>query len=135
MCQPSTSYFSSSGGHKSASSIMLVDRDDISLFIGERLLELCGYTGQVLSFSSPESASEYLDSNPAPDFIIADYFQNSWDNFSLLDKIAAQSEEKETRIIVMVDYISDVREMEQRYSNCKFIRKPLSVEMINRVLG
>ncbi len=59
--------------HKPAISIMLVERDELALQVLVWLFEKSGYLGELLLFTDPDKAAEYLNTHKLPDLIIADF--------------------------------------------------------------
>ncbi len=111
--------------------IVLVDRDEVSLWLSGHLLRSCGYDGDMIFFSSIATAGDYLKT-ARPDLVIMDFFQSYGDDFTLMAKVHAITA---VQLVVTGEFLTDKQEMDRRFNNYKFLRKPLSVELVKMVLG
>lgn len=110
--------------------IVLIDNDDVALFLMGELIRFTGYAGNVTRFTSFDDASEYFDTPRSNTLVFLDYYQNENNNFGLIEKI----QEANIRMVVMLDFLNDKHGLENWCKTCSFICKPLHLELIEDVL-
>jgi len=85
---------------------MLIDDNEIDLFIHRRFLELCNFSKELIAYKSAESALDWLkhlDGGAPPNIIFLDLNMPVVDGFSFLDLFAELPEKikKHSRIVVL----------------------------------
>ena len=118
---------------------LLVDDNDVDLFIQKRFIEISGFAKSIKTYNSPRQAISYLqeDSSPAPQIIFLDLNMPGMDGFGFLDSLINLPERIRDMVRVVVltssNNQSDKRRAETYSSVANFLSKPLSVEAL-RVL-
>jgi CheY-like chemotaxis protein len=126
-----------------ALNFLLVDDDDLCLFIHRRVLELTGYCGSVHSASNGKTALEILHhaalgAMPLPDIILLDMEMPVMNGLVFLDAFRGLSFARSTGISIVL-LTSSVSETHMQYamslgvSHC--LSKPLTQEALNGVVA
>ena len=119
--------------------VMLIDDNDIDLFVNTQLLKRAGLTENVIAQKSAYSALSFLrknQNNPdtLPKSIFLDIRMPEIDGFGFLDEFEKLSKDvKETCKIYMLSSSLDTKDIERAKSNpyvSKLLNKPLNVKEI-----
>lgn len=121
---------------------LLVDDDDICLFIHRRVLELTGYCGSVHSATNGRTALEILQravlgAMPLPNLILLDLDMPLMNGIAFLEAFQTLDGLKDQRIAIVL-LTSSVSEKDKEYasslgvSHC--LSKPLTQEALNGVV-
>lgn len=122
---------------------LLVDDDDICLFIHRRILELSDYCGSAHSATNGKTALEILQrcalgAMPVPDIILLDLDMPTMNGIEFLEAFRnLDCANKEHISIVLLT--SSVSEKDKEYALSlgvrEYISKPLTEERLNAVVG
>ncbi|MBI1221951.1 MAG: response regulator [Bacteroidetes bacterium] len=120
--------------------IMLVDDNEIDLFLHEKLIRLSGISDSVISFTTAREALSYLEkNNTQPDIILLDIQMPEMDGFDFL-----KAYEQITNLnfditqIFMVSSSLDFSDISKAKANplvTEFIKKPLNVKELKSHLS
>jgi DNA-binding NtrC family response regulator len=113
--------------------VLLVDDDEMTLFIHEKILDRCSLSHPYQSFSSGEACLEHIldEANKGKKFIVLlDINMPGISGWGVLDELNAVGMDKERYLVIMatssVDYEDRVKASE--YSNViDFFEKPLTI--------
>lgn len=123
--------------------VLLVDDNDTDNFINQRIIELAGFSKNIVVKNSGKSALEYLQQEEnnlenLPDLIFLDINMPIVDGFVFLIEFEQFSEAVKNKCKVCVLSSSDNhRDIERITSNefvVDFVTKPLSVETLNGLI-
>ena len=124
--------------------VMLVDDNDTDNFIHKRVLELTGFSKNILVKNSGKSALEYIESNKnnvanLPDVIFLDINMPIVDGFVFLFEYENFPEEVKQKCKIAILSSSDnKRDIDRIVDNeyvINFITKPLSEEALSSLKG
>lgn len=117
--------------------IILVDDNEIDLFLHEKLIRLAGISDDVEKFISGKLALEYL-STEIPDIILLDIQMPEMDGFEFLDFYdKTYSESHANTLIFMVSSSLDFGDISKAKASplvTEFIKKPLNLIELKEVL-
>lgn len=118
---------------------LLVDDNDVDLFIQKRFIEIAGFAKSIKTYNSPYQAITYLQESdsPTPQIIFLDLNMPDMDGFGFLEKFI----ELPSRIHEMVKVViltsssnqSDKKRAEAYTSVTNFLSKPLSLEALKNL--
>ncbi len=119
--------------NESSVEVLLVDDDEMTLLIHEKILDRCSMNHPYRSFSTGEGCLEYIldESNNAKKFIILlDINMSGISGWGVLDELNASGVDSNRCLVIMatssVDYEDRVKASE--YSNViDFFEKPLTI--------
>ena len=121
---------------------LLVDDDDICLFIHRRVLELAGYCKSAHSASNGQTALEILNravagAMPLPDIILLDLDMPFMNGIAFLETFRGMQYPNKERIAIVL-LSSSVSEKDKAYAVSlgvhQFLSKPLTQESLNAVV-
>ncbi|TNE79042.1 MAG: response regulator [Bacteroidetes bacterium] len=123
---------------KSQPHIILVDDNEIDLFLHEKLIKLAGISNHVDKFLSGKAALDYLQ-NTTPDIILLDIQMPEMDGFEFLsfyDRFYSDREQ-ETRIFMVSSSLDfgDISKAKASPLVSEFIKKPLNIVELKEALG
>lgn len=118
-------------------SVMIIDDNEIDLFIIQRTLENIHYSDIITAYRSPIKAMEFfqkIDSNKEyarlPEIILLDIIMPGMTGFEFLDKFSNLSKEikEKTKFIIVTssDYSQDKKKSQDYDNVIKYVVKPLS---------
>ncbi len=121
--------------------LLVIDDDDINIFIIKKIVEKTGYAVNMLSKSNGQAAIEYLQSiaheqTAFPDLILIDINMpvlNGWEFLEAYDKLGITNNPDMYMLSSSV-YENDI-EKAKTYNSIKgFISKPLTIERLSELL-
>jgi CheY-like chemotaxis protein len=125
--------------------IVLIEDNETTSFLNNRLLSRLGVARQVSSFSKAEEALDYLwgreqdgDPQPAPDLVFVDLKMPGMSGFDFLERYSQLPASAQERTVVAVLTTSmhgaDTARVAQ-YPNVEYLTKPLTEEKMQRLLA
>ena len=113
--------------------IIVLDRDEITLQLITLQFSKAGFTGDLLMFTEFRGAIAYIE-NRFPTIFISDFFLNKFDHFKSLLKIQqlATLQQHGIKMIIMGEFISDKEEIPAEIINVDFVVKPLGLDIIEK---
>jgi CheY-like chemotaxis protein len=115
-------------------SIMLIERDEVSLHLLELLFKKAGYNGQLMTSTSLTEAAAFVTTH-SPDLVITDFFLNKLDDFRFV-LLARQLEallKKPIHIVILGDFENDKHRLPEGLKT-DFALKPVSMDIVERWL-
>lgn len=116
------------------STIMLIDDNEIDIFINQRVLKNFSDTFQIVTFSNSTAALEYLSKNKAlPKIILLDLHLIMNKSFEFLECYEKLNiEKKNTTVYVLSTFIfpSDLLLVNEDKNCAGYIEKPLSMQKL-----
>ena len=118
---------------------ILVDDNDVDLFIQKRFIEIAGFAKNIKAYNSPYQAITYLEESDsvAPQIIFLDLNMPDMDGFGFLEKFIKLPREIHDAIKVVIltssNNQSDKKRAEGYTSVTDFLSKPLSLEALQRL--
>ena len=116
-------------------SILLIDDSSMDNFINKKIIEHCGFVGEVVVKNSAPSALEYLQQlslAKLPEYIFLDINMPAYDGFDFLNEYEKLSESIKSACSIVVltnsDKQEDISKMGQYDLVKKYMIKPLTVE-------
>lgn len=124
--------------------VMLIDDNDIDLFLNKKFLRVAGITDNTISFLSAQSAIDYIEAHAhepenLPGIILLDIQMpgiNGFQFLELFDKIPENV--KQHTKIVMLSSTTDPFDLDKVKDNeqvVNILRKPLDPQELKDVLG
>ncbi len=122
------------------SSVLIIDDNEIDIFLQERILRTSGISREISSFSSPKKALAYLEElssrgDPFPGLVLLDINMPGMNGFQFLDafnKIPGIS--KESCRFIIVTSSESMMDFEKAFSYSNVVSykvKPLSYEDVS----
>lgn len=120
--------------YKPAKSIIVIDRDEITIALLELQFRKAGFTGELVMFTEIAEAAVYFENNRLPDILISDFVVNKIDQFELLLKLQqiAVSSQHSMKIIITGEFMSDREGIPAELSNWDFVAKPVDVGLVGK---
>ncbi len=120
-------------------SIILVDDNEIDLFLHEKLLILSGISDHILKFTMARDALDYLDEHKfSPDIILLDIQMPEMDGFDFLEQYERiDGIDREKIRIFMVSSSLDFGDISKAKANPmvqEFIKKPLNIKELKDLI-
>jgi CheY-like chemotaxis protein len=123
--------------------IVLIEDNETTSFLNNRLLSRLGVARQVSSFSKADEALDFLwgsqlaDAQAAPDLVFVDLKMPGMSGFDFLERYSQLPAEAQARTVVAVLTTSmhgaDTARVAQ-YPNVEYLTKPLTEEKMQRLL-
>jgi CheY-like chemotaxis protein len=123
--------------YKQVELALLVDDNDVDLFIQKRFIEIAGFAKNIKAYNSPNQAITYLQESesPTPQIIFLDLNMPDMDGFGFLEKFLqlpkAIQEMAKVVILTSSSNQSDKKRAEGYSSVTNFLSKPLSLEALS----
>ncbi len=124
--------------------IVLIEDNETTSFLNNRLLSRLGVARQVSSFSKADEALEFLwggqagDEQAVPDLVFVDLKMPGMSGFDFLERYSQLSPKAQARTVVAVLTTSmhgaDTARVAQ-YPNVEYLTKPLTEEKMQRLLA
>lgn len=119
--------------------IMLVDDNEIDLFLHEKLIRLSGISEHIVHFTTAKEALESLSKNTViPNIILLDIQMPEMDGFDFLNVYEQMNHiNKENTRIFMVSSSLDFGDISKAKANplvAEFIKKPLNIKELKELL-
>jgi CheY-like chemotaxis protein len=120
--------------------VMLVDDNELDIFINKKLVEGENFSSQVVAHSSAQSAIDYLKQNASseeniPNIIFLDIMMPGMDGFGFLDEFGKldDSIKKKSHIVMLStsESFKDLNRANQSPYVYKFLNKPLTTAVLN----
>ncbi|MBL6445784.1 response regulator [Fulvivirga sp. 29W222] len=119
---------------------MLIDDNEIDLFINQKVIEFCHFTKRLLTYSSGREALEYLLSAPVvdiPDIIFLDLNMPVVDGFRFLYEFSKFPDHVRNKVSIVVltssDNMRDKEKIEVNPDVIKFLSKPLNDQKLEQI--
>ncbi|RZK28999.1 MAG: response regulator [Hymenobacter sp.] len=121
--------------------IVLIDDNETTSFLNNRLLSRLGVARQVSTFMRADEALEAIwgqpDGSPAPDLIFVDLKMPGLSGFDFLERYTSLPAEAQERTVVAVlttsMHSADTARV-AKYPNVEYLTKPLTEEKMQRLL-
>jgi CheY-like chemotaxis protein len=118
---------------------MLVDDNEIDLFLHDKLLEINNLASSCIKFTSGHDAIIHLlDTTDFPDYILLDIQMPEMDGFGFLEQYELLLSQKKLKsIIVMVSSSLNFDDISKANANplvSGFLHKPLKIKDLNTIL-
>lgn len=118
-------------------SVMIIDDNEIDLFVIQRTLENFNYSDIITAYRSPVKAMQFFEKidqskefERLPEIILLDIIMPGMTGFEFLDKFRTLSKEIKERvkfiIVTSSDYSQDKKKSEDYDNVIKYVVKPLS---------
>ncbi|QKG51552.1 MULTISPECIES: response regulator [Hymenobacter] len=122
--------------------IVLIEDNETTSFLNNRLLSRLGVARQVSSFTKADEASHFLwgDKHPeiTPDLVFVDLKMPGMSGFDFLERYSQLPAETQERTVVAVlttsMHAADTARVAQ-YPNVEYLTKPLTEEKMQRLLA
>ena len=120
--------------------IVLIEDNETTSFLNNRLLSRLGVARQVSSFSKADEASRFLweSEQAAPDLVFVDLKMPGMSGFDFLEQYSRLPAETQDRTVVAVlttsMHSADTARVAQ-YPNVEYLTKPLTEEKMQRLLA
>ncbi len=120
--------------------IVLIEDNETTSFLNNRLLSRLGVARQVSSFSKADEASRFLweSDQAAPDLVFVDLKMPGMSGFDFLEQYSRLPAETQERTVVAVlttsMHSADTARVAQ-YPNVEYLTKPLTEEKMQRLLA
>lgn len=120
--------------------VMLIDDNEIDLFINQKVIEFCRFTRKLLTYHSAREALQYLLSAPEadiPDLIFLDLNMPVVDGFRFLYEFSQFPEHIRNKASIIVlsssDNMRDKEKIEVNPDVIKFLSKPLNDQKLEQI--
>ncbi|UII30100.1 response regulator [Fulvivirga ulvae] len=120
--------------------VMLIDDNEIDLFINQKVIELCRFTRRIITYHSGREALEYLLSATEadiPDLIFLDLNMPLIDGFRFLYEFSTFPDHVRNKASVIVltssDNMRDKEKIEVNADVIKFLSKPLNDQKLEQI--
>ncbi len=118
-------------------SVMIIDDNEIDLFVIQRTLENLSYSDIITAYRSPVKAMQFFEKidqskefERLPEIILLDIIMPGMTGFEFLDRFSNLSKEIKERtkfiIVTSSDYSQDKKKSENYDNVIKYVVKPLS---------
>ncbi len=122
--------------------VLLIDDNEIDVFIGKRVIDLCEFAENIVVKNSCTDALEYLKENcenvdVLPEYIFLDLFMPVHDGYYFLSAFEKQPETvKKQCKIVLLTVLVDTKRIQQLRENVNVyavLEKPLTEKSLNKL--
>ena len=122
--------------------ILVVDDDDNWCFITKKILQKAGFGKEILTATNGLEAYKMLqtmaaDGDSLPDLIFLDIKMPVMDGFAFLDEVTKSADMDLSRTKIYIcssSFLAKDQERAKLYSVSGFITKPLTLEMLNKII-
>jgi two-component system, NarL family, nitrate/nitrite response regulator NarL len=122
--------------YKQVDLALLVDDNDVDLFIQKRFIEIAGFAKDIKAYNSPTQAINYLQEGtaPMPQIIFLDLNMPDMDGFGFMERFLQLPKkiQEMARVVILTSSSnqSDKKRAEGYSSVTNFLSKPLSLEAL-----
>jgi CheY-like chemotaxis protein len=122
--------------YKQVDLALLVDDNDVDLFIQKRFIEIAGFAKDIKAYNSPAQAINYLQEGtaPMPQIIFLDLNMPDMDGFGFMERFLQLPKkiQEMARVVILTSSSnqSDKKRAEGYSSVTNFLSKPLSLEAL-----
>ena len=123
--------------------VMLIDDNSTDNFINERVIQMSGFSRQIITVDRGRSALDYLENNKEdlskiPELILLDLNMPVVNGFAFLDEFKKLSErvKAKSRIVILTssDKIEDIDAIKELPIIMAYMSKPLSEKSLQNLL-
>jgi CheY-like chemotaxis protein len=127
---------------KHVKNVFVVDDDQVTTFVTERLLKQFDKDCKITSFNDPQEALEVLykiknnNSSPLPEVVLLDINMPGLNGFEFLEKMRSEGLDKDVQVVM---YTSSDRVEDKSKSNAYdnvigYMEKPFSAQVFGKIL-
>lgn len=122
---------------------MIIDDNEIDLFIGKKVVELYGFANDVINKNNCKDALNYLSKEcnskqELPDFIFCDWFMPIQNGQNFLEEFAKKPEKiiNQCKVIILSTLIDEkeIQELIKKKHVYAFLQKPLSENSLKAII-
>ncbi|MDN5204469.1 response regulator [Fulvivirgaceae bacterium BMA10] len=122
--------------------ILLIDDEDINLFIIQNLIRLSGIEAEVIFFSSCQKGIDYVkqlidNDEEMPDLILLDIDMPVMTGWDFLDKYRNFNEKKKRETVLKIFTTSiietDIQKAKEYPDIDGYLNKPMTIDMIRKI--
>jgi len=118
--------------------ILIIDDDNIVVFVQQKILQKCGVSYVPLAFKEAQEGLDYLQTESIQEnefLIFLDINMPSLSGWEFLEKLEQMDNSEKVRVIMVTSSIDayDKKKAEGYKNVFSFIEKPITVEMCNEL--